>query len=145
MRWLPTLGLAVALTASPALAMTDANVAFTRLTYVCPSPYEIDFTWPSAANATSYSLQLVGPLDPAANGGVSGTFLRQFGTVEVANGVSGAATVTLDAGSLPNPVTLQWQVMLSGPHGYTAFIPHQQVALVPVPCGQTSPVDSPYS
>jgi len=143
-RWLGIAGLVAALIASPALAATDANVAFTRLTYVCPSPYQIDFSWPAATNATSYSLQLVGPLDPAVNGSVGGTFLRQFGTIEVANGVSGSATVTLVAGSVPNPVTMEWQVMLSGPHGYTALVPRQQIALVPVPCGATSPVDSPY-
>jgi hypothetical protein len=144
-RWFATFGLVLALLASPALAAPDANVGFTRLTFVCPSPFEIDFSWPAASNATSYSLQLVGPLDPAANGGVSGTFLRQFGTIEVANGVSGAATITLSGASLPNPLTLQWQVMLSGPHGYTSVVPRQQVALVPAPCGQTTPQDSPYS
>lgn len=130
--------------AGPAEAATDANVAFSRLTYVCPSPYQISFTWPSAANATSYSLQLVGPLDPATNGGVAGTFLRQFGTLEVANGVSGSATITLSQGSVPSPITTQWQLMLVGPHGYTAVVPRQQIAVVPLPCGQTTPLDSPF-
>ncbi len=131
--------------AEPAFAGPDAAVGFSRLSYTCPSATEIDFTWSPAVNATFYSLQLVEPLDAGQNGGVAGTFLRQYGSVEVAKGGSGAANVTLAAGSLPNETTLYWQLMIGGPHGYTGMVPREQVALIPAPCTPTSsPVQSPY-
>ena len=113
------------------------------MTYVCPTPLEIDITWTPVDNVTFYSLQLVGPQDPTQNGGLGGTYLRQFGTVEVAKGQLTSAAVSLAQASLPVEATaLQWQVMLGGRHGYQGIIPKQQIAIIPVPCGQTKPLES---
>jgi len=124
---------------APALATLDANVGFSQLTYVCPSPFEIDFAWPPAANAVSYSLQLVGPQDPASNGGLTGTYLRQFGTIEVANANVNTASVSLARPSIgPGSLVLSWQVMTVGAHGYTGILPVQQAVQVPVPCSKNT-------
>lgn len=119
-------------------------IGFTVLTYVCPGPFQINFSWTPVTGAVFYALQLVGPLDPTSNGGVTGTYVRQFAAIEVANGAMNSASVTLSQGSLTGVTAQQWQVMIGGPNGYTAFVPRQQVALVPIPCTQTTPQQSPY-
>ena len=125
-------------------AIRSANVGFTVLTYVCPGPFTINFSWTPAANAVFYSLALVGPQDAGSNGGVSGSYLRQFGAIEVMNGPATSASVSLSSTALAGVSGQQWQVMVGGPNGYTAFVPRQQVALVPIPCTATTPVQSPY-
>ncbi|MDE3074212.1 MAG: hypothetical protein KGJ86_02175 [Chloroflexota bacterium] len=122
-----------------AAAASDATVGFSRLTYVCPTSTQIDFTWDQAVNATFYSLQLIGPVNPSINGGVTGTYLPQFGSIEVANGTMTSASVSLAAGSLTSPLTLSWEVMVGGPTGYEGMIPTQQTANIPMPCTQTTP------
>jgi hypothetical protein len=144
-RRMPTFVLAlVPLAGAPeAYAMPDANVGMAILTYVCPNPFQIDFSWTPAANAVFYALQLVGPLDASINGGVAGGYVRQFGTIEVAKGQINSASVALSQAALANPSSQQWQVMVGGPHGYLGLVPRQQLALVPVPCTQTTPQQSP--
>jgi hypothetical protein len=132
------------LTAASAQAMPDANVGPSLLTYVCPNPLQLDFSWTPAVNGTFYSLQLRGPLTSSINGGVSGTYLRQFGAIEVAKGQINSASVRLSQASLANNSTLQWQLMIGGPHGYLGLILRQEVALVPAPCSVTTPQASPY-
>jgi hypothetical protein len=128
---------------APALAVPDAGLAFSRLTYVCPNPMQIDFSWTPVNNALFYSLQLAGPIDPALNGAVAGTYLRPFGTIEVTKGQALSASVTLNPASAATPLSLQWQVVLGAPTGYVGLVPRMQVAIIPVPCGQTTPLDSP--
>jgi hypothetical protein len=120
----------------------DASVGFSQLSYLCPTPAEIDFAWSPAANAAFYSLQLVLPLDQTVNGGISGTYLRQFGTIELLKAPVNNATVTLASGSLgAPPLTLTFQVMQGGQDGYTGLVPAQQVVRVPTPClANTIPV-----
>ncbi|MFI5266675.1 MAG: hypothetical protein ACHQ7M_04785 [Chloroflexota bacterium] len=127
-----------------AQALTNANVGISVLTYVCPTPFQINFSWTPAPNGVFYSLQLAGPLDPAINGGVGGAYIRQFGTIEVAKGAINSASVSLSQAAAANPSFQQWQVMAGGPNGYLGLIPRAQVALVPVPCTQTTPQQSPY-
>ena len=142
-RLLITLPFALCPMALPPHALAlDANLGWSTLTYVCPSPLEIDLSWTAANNATFYSLQLMAPVDPTLNGGIGGTYLRQFGSIEVAKGQITSAAVSLAQASLPGATALQWEVMLGGPHGYADFVPGQQVAIVPVPCGQTTPKSS---
>ncbi|SRR5579884_1561616 len=129
--------------AEPALAI-ESYMPWSRMTYVCPSPLEIDLSWTPVDKAAFYSLQLVTPLDPSQNGGIGGTYLRQFGTIEVARGQITSANIALAPASLsPDTTALQWQVMLGGPQGYQGIMPRQQVAVVPVPCTQTTPLESP--
>ena len=130
--------------APPAGAASNFNVGFSVLTYQCPSPFQINFSWTPAANAVFYSLELAGPLDATTNGGVSGTFVRQFGTIEVAKGVTNSASVSLSPAALANPSFQQWQLMVGGANGYLGLVPRSQVALVPVPCTATTPQQSPY-
>ncbi|HVA24418.1 MAG TPA: hypothetical protein VMW62_08495 [Chloroflexota bacterium] len=133
------------MSAPPALALTNASVGESLLTYVCPTPFQINFSWTPATNAVFYSLQLVGPLDPTINGAVSGSYIRQFGTIEVAKGTINSASVSLSQAAAASPSFQQWQMMVGGPNGYLGLMPRMQVALVPVPCTQTTPQPSPYS
>src|SRR5581483_5909621 len=89
---------------TPAALATEGGVGFSTLTYVCPSPGEIDFAWAPADGAQFYSLQLVGPQDPAVNGGINGTYLRQFGTIEVVKGTQQNASVSVNLNALAPPV-----------------------------------------
>ena len=118
---------------------TDVSVGFSQLSYVCPTPTEIDFAWSPDANATFSSLQLVDPIDQTVNGGISGTYLPQFGTVELLKAQVNNATVTLSPASLAGPpLTLVFQVMLGGRDGYTGLVPTQQVVQVATPCLQNT-------
>ena len=127
-----------------AYAIRSANVGFTVLTYVCPGPFTINFSWTPATNAVFYSLDFMGPQDAGSNGGVGGSYLRQFGAVEVMKGPATSASVSLSSTALAGVTAQQWQVMVGGANGYTAFVPRQQVAVVPIPCTATKPVQSPY-
>ena len=120
--------------AAPAGA-TDVTVGFSQLSYVCPTPDELDFAWSPDANATFYSLQLVDPVDQTINGGITGTYLPQFGTIELVKAPVNNATVTLADSSLAAPpLTLTFQVMLGGRDGYTGLVPAQQVVHISTPC-----------
>ncbi|GEM_PF-2740591 len=132
-----TVGVLV-LTVGGAPAAAAGNVGFSKLFYVCPSPDEIDFSWAPASNASFYSLQLLGPIDPTVNGGVTGTYLRQFGSIEVAKGQTQNAAITLAPAVISSPLTMQWQVMVGGPNGYTGLIPTFQTAIVTIPCTQNT-------
>jgi len=120
----------------PALAI-DSNIGFSKLSFVCPSQQEINFAWSPVDGAAGYSLQLVGPLDPGINGGISGTFLRQFGTTELSKGQMNNAAVSLN-GSTASPLILEFEVMVLSKNGYAGLVPAQQMALVPIPCNQNS-------
>lgn len=137
----PAVAALLLLPAHPAAAV-DLRVGFSQLSYICPSPTEIDFAWSPDANATFYSLQLVEPIDPTINGGLTGTYLPQFGTIELLKGQVNNATVSLSSSSLAAPaLVLTFQVMLGGRDGYTGLVPAQQVAQVPTPCtANTVPV-----
>ena len=118
------------------------RVGFSQLSYVCPSPNEIDFAWSPDPKATFYSLQLVDPVDQTVNGGLTGTYLPQFGTIELLKGQVNNAMVTLSPSSLAAPpLVLTFQVMLGGRDGYTGLVPSPQTAQVPTPCtANTLPV-----
>jgi len=122
----------------PAALAIEANVPITKLTYLCPSPTSIEFAWQPVDGADSYSFQLVGPVDPAVNGGINGTFIRQFGTIEIATGQVNNASVNLDEGAITKPLSLQFQVMVSTKGGYSGMIPPSQVAVVPIPCSKNT-------
>ena len=117
------LPVAASLLAPQTASAVSDNIGFSRLTYFCPTPTQVSFSWTPAINAVSYSLQIVGPLDPSLNGGVKGTYLEQFGTEELSNSPATTATVTLSPSDLPRPTTVQWEVMASGQHGYTGWVP----------------------
>jgi len=132
--------LALLVSAMPASA-TEAGIGYSVLTYVCPTPDRIDFAWAPADGATFYSLQLVDPVDPTINGGVTGTYLRQFGSLEVAKGGFQNFTVMLASGSIPLPEAETWQVMAGGKKGYLGLVPRTQTVSIPMPCtANTVPV-----
>ncbi len=124
-----------ALWPGPASA-ADVNVGFSALTYTCPSTSQINFTWTDATGSNGYSLQLVAPLDPIVNGNLTGTYLRQFGTIEVASGTTTSFTVPLTATVTAG--SLNFQVMVVGPSGYEGLVPIQQKAAIPIPCTKTT-------
>jgi hypothetical protein len=134
----------LAFPASTQALNNTAKIGMPVLTYVCPNPFQIDFSWTPAANAVFYSLELAGPLDATANGGVSGTYLRQFGTIELAKGAINSASVSLSQAATASPSLQQWQVMAGGPSGYVGIVSRAQVAQVIMPCTQTTPLQSPY-
>jgi hypothetical protein len=124
---------ALTLSTPPALA-TEGGVGYSTLTYVCPSPGQIDFAWAPADGAVFYSLQLAGPLDPTLNGGINGNYLRQFNTIEVTKGTMQNASVSVNLNALALPASLQWQIMAGGKKGYLGLVPLQQVVSIPMPC-----------
>jgi hypothetical protein len=111
-----------------------ASVPFVTLTYLCPSPHSIEFAWQPADGIDSYSLQLAGPLDETINGGISGSFIRQFGTIEVASGQIANASVTLQDSATGKPLMLQFFLMAKMGGSLTGIVPPSQVAIVPIPC-----------
>lgn len=126
----------------PPTAAIEAGAGWSSLSFVCPTPTDIQFTWKAVDGAAFYSLQLAGPIDPTINGGVDGQFVRQFGSIEVARGSMTTAEVTLNSGAIGQPIVLTWYVMLGGKKGYLGLVPAQQVVHVPVPCPLTSPQGS---
>ena len=126
------------MTAAPTFAHADDRTGFVQLSYACPNPLQIDFSWTAADNASFYSLQLAKPVDASQNGGVGGTFLPQFGTTEVVKGQAMTVSVNLAQAALPSPIAMQWQVMVGGRHGYTGLVTLQEIAMVSVPCDQTA-------
>lgn len=142
-RWLRTLFAAgcclspFALAPAPVLAV-GANIPFVTLTYLCPSPNSIEFAWQPADGVDSYSLQLVGPIDETLNGGITGTFVRQFGTLEIASGQINNASVTLQDGSTAKPLVLQFFLMVKTAGSLAGIVPPSQVAIVPIPCNKNT-------
>ena len=126
-------GLLMAVLASPAGA-TPAGIGFSDLNYVCPNTGTIDFSWTPVGGAQFYSLQLTGPTDPSLNGGIGGTYLRQFGAIEIFNGTTTNASLNANVGALPAGTALQFQVMLGVRGSYSGIVPLQQVVSVPMPC-----------